>query len=265
MKTASSSSSSSSLSYYSFRNRFTTASTEHDRRGLRRKKRIVTTKSEQKVVHFVNLKNGIEALPMIEEEFCNNEKRDVHFLRIQSTLCERGDVEKIMKELDANFLINLALGNTCVVYDYGSRSEDGCPRAFWYGLEFIKYCVKYEWFGDGGECVLRGKKCTQELEMKRTFFDKSTKRKIRYYRQFVKDGSDSDSIKLIGAYKHTSYDGNAEFYQDRLREWHNNKINDSNSVEIVQIVDEVNTIEERLESLGFNIFRGGSFEKSISS
>ena len=93
--------------------------------------------------HFVNVKNGIEVVPDLRR-FC--EVDHYSFLRIQSTLCERGDVEKVMSELDSNFMMHLSLGSPCVVYDLGSRDvkRDGLPRAFWYGLEFITYCLTKE-------------------------------------------------------------------------------------------------------------------------
>jgi hypothetical protein len=41
-------------------------------------------------------------------------------------------MEKVLTELDANFLIAAALGYSCLVYDYGSRDKErGTPRALW--------------------------------------------------------------------------------------------------------------------------------------
>ena len=67
---------------------------------------VVVSAEHRRVAHFVNLKNGIEALPVLREHF--PEDAPIHFLRVQSTLCERGDMEKIMLELDANLLLKLA-------------------------------------------------------------------------------------------------------------------------------------------------------------
>ena len=142
-------------------------------------------------------------------------------MRMQSTLCERGDMEKIMLEVDSNLLLKLATDAPCVIYDYGSRSEDtGLPRSFWYGLESMMYFLRYEWGFDGygeeegdedgiskrREVVLRGKKCTKEIERKRTFFSKSLKKKLRYYRQFIPE-THSKELRVIGAYKFTVNDG----------------------------------------------------------
>jgi len=232
------------------------------------------------VSHFINLKNGIEALPVLREQFPHEQ---IHFLRVQSTLCERGDMEKIMLEVDANLLLKLATDTPCVIYDYGSRSEEtGLPRSFWYGLESIMYFLRHEWGFDGygeedddgskdgrrrREVVLRGKKCTKEIERKRTFFSKSLKKKIRYYRQFIPE-THSRELKVIGAYKLTAHDGDREYYKETLNEHlriqsststsssHDDNQNDDNSDD-----DSLEATIEKLEQLGFKIFRGGDREQ----
>jgi len=52
---------------------------------------------------------------------------DYAFCRVQSTMCEVGDMEKVLCELDANLLVSLALGYSCVVYDFGSRDKGPDP------------------------------------------------------------------------------------------------------------------------------------------
>jgi hypothetical protein len=62
-------------------------------------------------------------------------------------MCEVGDMEKVLCELDANLLVSLALGYSCVVYDFGSRDKKrGVPRALWYGTEFVRYALDWYWF-----------------------------------------------------------------------------------------------------------------------
>jgi len=202
---------------------------------------------------------------------------------MQSTLCERGDMEKIMLEVDANLLLKLATDRPCVIYDYGSRSEEtGLPRSFWYGLESMMYFLRHEWGFDGygeeddigctdgrrrREVVLRGKKCTKEIERKRTFFSKSLKKKIRYYRQFIPE-THSRELKVIGAYKLTAHDGDREYYKETLNEHlriqsstsrsrsHDDDRNDDNGDD-----DSLEATIEKLEQLGFKIFRGGDREQ----
>ena len=240
---------------------------------------VVVSAEHRRVAHFVNLKNGIEALPVLREHF--PEDAPIHFLRVQSTLCERGDMEKIMLELDANLLLKLATDTPCVIYDYGSRSEDtGLPRSFWYGMEAMMYFLRYEWGFDGygddrdddgnitkREVVLRGKKCTKEIERKRTFFSKSLKKKLRYYRQFIPE-THSKELRMIGAYKLTTNDGDREYYKKTLNEYisSTNEIAKEEEEEEEEENSRINndSLEEtatKLESLGFKIFRGGDREQ----
>jgi len=187
-----------------------------------------------------------------------------------------------MLEVDSNLLLKLATDAPCVIYDYGSRSEDtGLPRSFWYGMEAMMYFLRYEWGFDGygddrdddgnitkREVVLRGKKCTKEIERKRTFFSKSLKKKLRYYRQFIPE-THSKELRMIGAYKLTTNDGDREYYKKTLNEY----ISSTNEIakeEEEEEEEEENSrinndsLEEtatKLESLGFKIFRGGDREQ----
>ena len=245
--------------------------------GERRKPVVVVSAEHRRVAHFVNLKNGIEALPVLREHF--PEDAPIHFLRVQSTLCERGDMEKIMLELDANLLLKLATDMPCVIYDYGSRSEDtGLPRSFWYGMEAMMYFLRYEWGFDGygddrdddddgnitkREVVLRGKKCTKEIERKRTFFSKSLKKKLRYYRQFIPE-THSKELRMIGAYKLTTNDGDREYYKKTLNEYISSTSRNEIAKEEENSRINNDSLEEtatKLESLGFKIFRGGDREQ----
>ena len=64
---------------------------------------------------------------------------NINFVRIQSSHCEAADVVGIINNLDYNFLMNLAIGNVCIVYDFGSRGtgmpendhRNDIPRAMW--------------------------------------------------------------------------------------------------------------------------------------
>jgi len=98
-----------------------------------------------RVRHFINLKNGIEAVPTLHAMNVH----DYAFCRVQSTMCEVGDMEKVLCELDANLLVSLALGYSCVVYDFGSRDKKrGVPRALWYGTEIVRYALDWYWFDE---------------------------------------------------------------------------------------------------------------------
>ena len=168
--------------------------------------------------HFVNLKNGVEAIPTLDALGIPHE-----YLRIQSTMCEVGDMEKVLLELDANFLVSAALGYSCVVYDYGSRDKKrGVPRALWYGLEFVRYALNVEWFGAPDRPpILRGKRVDQDFRRKLGGVSKSCKKRIRYYRQFIPpEVAARGAVRLVGVYQFTEHDDDAPFYAGVLRERH---------------------------------------------
>ena len=165
----------------------------------------------------MNLKNGIEAVPALRDHL----GLEFDFVRIQSTMCEAGDMEKVVGELDANFLIAAALGYSCVVYDYGSRDKKrGAPRALWYGLEFVRYALNVEWFGEADRVpVLRGKNVAHDFSRKLRGFPKSAKKKLRYYRKFLTDDVKArGAVRLVGVYKRTTHDDDDAFYRQLVRE-----------------------------------------------
>jgi hypothetical protein len=55
--------------------------------------------------HFLNLTNGLEALPVLREA-----RLPFAYCRIQSTACEQQKFEQIINEVDANMLMALATG-----------------------------------------------------------------------------------------------------------------------------------------------------------
>lgn len=178
------------------------------------------------VRHFINLKNGVEAIPTLRAVGID----DYAFVRIQSTLCEAGDMEKMMLELDANLLVSLALGYSCVVYDFGSRDKKrGVPRALWYGLEFARFALNRYWF-DGDDAavttdrrgpVLRGKRVDDDFRRKLASLSKSAKKRIKYYRKFVTPEvrATYPGVRLVGAYAVTAKDDDEGFYAETLRGW----------------------------------------------
>ena len=86
-------------------------------------------------VHFINLSNGIELLPMLQGI-------PASFVRIQSSHCEANNFNGILGGLDSTFLMYLAMGHDCYIYDLGSRNKKRkAPRAVWYGITFIKYAL----------------------------------------------------------------------------------------------------------------------------
>lgn len=147
-------------------------------------------------------------------------------------------MEKVLLELDANFLMAAALGHSCMVYDYGSRDRKrGAPRALWYGLEFVRFALNTTWFGEPDRIpVLRGKNVQRDFKKKLDGLSKSTKKRLKYYRKFIPqsgqassgDGKDAENtscvdgepcagaVRLVGVYKFTEHDDDDGFYVESL-------------------------------------------------
>ena len=213
--------------------------------------------------HFVNLKNGIEAVPELR-----GLDLEVNFLRVQSTLCEVGDMEKVILELDASFLLAAALGYSCLVYDYGSRDKKrGTPRAIWYGLEFIRYALNKTWFGKSDRLpILRGKQVESLFSGKLSSMSKSTKKKLKYYRKFLPPevlALDNPAVRLVGVFKVTKHDDDEKFYADLVREQcapetANKKTNPINANQTV--ITERKCVDA-LTALGFKVYYGGDADE----
>lgn len=216
--------------------------------------------------HFVNLKNGIEAIPTLKREL---QIVDYDFVRIQSSLLEAGNVEKMILELDAALLAQLALGRSCFVWDYGSRDVvkgKGNPRALWYGVEFVRFALRREWFPDGVGAtapppVLRGKQVEKDWTNKLSMLSRGAKRKIRYYKQFIPEGV--CDVRLIGVYRPTTHDDDVEFYRSTLfREeeiWNDDDATPTTSSSGGVIMSEEETVRA-IEELGFHLFYSGAEE-----
>ena len=88
---------------------------------------------------YLNLTNGIEFL----DKF-NARVEDIKFVRIQSCACERHLWDKLINDLDYNFLLDLALGYEVVVWDTSARKRES--RAMYQGLKLIEYVLNKIWF-----------------------------------------------------------------------------------------------------------------------
>lgn len=162
------------------------------------------------VYNYINLTNGIEAIPTIPLN------EGYRFIRIQSTLCEQKNWDRIIQELDYDFLMNLALGNKCVVYDFGARKY--IPRAIYQGLLFIKYVLYKRWIGVDYKAILKrsdnkeGINCTRYFEQCYNKLDDRTLRKLDYFKPFLM----TEDIKLNYCSSATIHDGDKEFYRNIL-------------------------------------------------
>jgi hypothetical protein len=164
---------------------------------------------------FLNLTNGIE----IFDKFPNLlSLENVSFIRIQSTHCEQKNYEEMFSNLDSNFLMHLAMGFDCIVYDFGSRRFDGNSRACWQGLELIRFICNKIWF-DLEFLENDDVKKQQEHFIEVYKYCRPLKRKLKYFKKF---STIDPSLKETGvrlkwfSYK-TEHDNDIEFHKNILK------------------------------------------------
>lgn len=143
--------------------------------------------------HYVNLTNGIFQI----------EKNPQHctFIRIQSTACEQKRWQEIILNLSDDLLLNLALGNTCYVYDCGAHKK--VSRAIWQGLEWIKYALNAVWFERDYTPVGRTATAGEYFALCLTKLSNPARNKLKYYRKFL----NCTEIDLVGVCESTECDG----------------------------------------------------------
>jgi len=127
-------------------------------------------------INYLNLTNGLQAIERNELEY-------YRYLRLQSTACEQKRWDFIIQDLDNDFLMNLALGNDCVVYDYSEKKN--CTRALYQGLEWVKYVLSRRWFGADVIPLVRGHNCQKYFDDCYNKLDKKTFRKIDYFKKHI--------------------------------------------------------------------------------
>lgn len=163
------------------------------------------------VKRYINLTNGIEAIPVIDGEYS--------FIRIQSTACEQHLWDKILLELDYDFLMNVALGNQCLIYDFGANKI--VPRSVYQGVKFIVFVLEKRWYGRTTTTyVARGRK--QGCDVTSYFNDlysklsKETFKKLDYFKMFLCGGS----INIGWVTGATQHDNDKIFYSNLMKQIH---------------------------------------------
>lgn len=155
---------------------------------------------------FINLTAGLEHIETLYI-------LPLNFIRIQSTHCEQKHLEHVLRDLDNNFLMKLAIGKECVVLDYTSRKKkNNTSRACWQGLAWIKYCINRIWFKREIKCKYGMHKCFKVHFSRLNYY---TKNKLRYYRKFVMN----NDINLRYVCGPTEHDSNLEYYTDLVRKY----------------------------------------------
>jgi hypothetical protein len=160
-------------------------------------------------IYFINLTCGIEWIPFLDKE-----RGEIHFIRIQSTLLEQGHMERVLQDLDNNFLMHLAIGNTCIFYDVTSRySSERGSRSIWQGIEWIKYCLNKLWFNKKIKCPY-GQHHHFEKEFKK--LSKTTRKKLKYYRKFLQIENLNNLRTICDS---TIHDSDTTFYKNIIGKW----------------------------------------------
>lgn len=163
--------------------------------------------------HFINLTNGIEAIE--EYELSGDE---VEFIRISSTDCEHKlgapQWDSILAELDVGFLLALARGDTCIVYDYSKLRKQS--RAQTYGLLWIMFALNLSWFRrDSSPVMIDGEDMGGMFRrIWRTRVGRRTKKKLAYFQHFLT----TDEVRLRAEPGQTKRDRDWEYYLRVLRD-----------------------------------------------
>lgn len=154
---------------------------------------------------FINLTNGIEAL-----ERYNLNLDDVSFIRLQSCYCERSKFVEILKELDYNFLMYLALGYKCKVYDFGAKS-DTC-KAMYIGMYWVRYALSRRWFSMVLPAEIKGWDLSARFDMFYNQIDYKLKRKLDYFKKYLM----CDEVQIETISSATMNDNKPDYYRHIL-------------------------------------------------
>ncbi len=157
-----------------------------------------------KVKFYLNLTNGIEFLS--DPDF----KEDYNFIRIQSCSCERHLWDKILLDLDYNFLLDIALGYTVVICDASPHKK--FSRALYQGVEFIQYTLNRVWLNKITVPYVKEMNCSKYFNNEFNILSKATIKKIKYLRKFL----NTDKINIIYIGTKTEHDGNYDYFKELL-------------------------------------------------
>lgn len=86
---------------------------------------------------FVNLTSGIEGVKVLGLE-------SYQFVRIRSTAVQLGMYADVIRDLDYNFLMALAIGHRVIVVDASGREMSDAMRV---AVPWIRYTLDRRWYG----------------------------------------------------------------------------------------------------------------------
>ena len=214
------------------------------------------------VRYFINLTNGIEAIPLLQERGIAMDQ--IHFFRLQSTHCESRNYHAIIENIDYNLLLSLALGYVVVLLDFGCRGSkvsdhrDGIPRSYWWGVEWIKFVLNEIWdLETRGEIpMVRGCNVQKAFQEELKAMPKDLRRKIKYFRPYLR----SPRIHLYPVYAKTTKDGDKPYYANLLKTSLEHETKDIHLLETMprQLVDSY--VLQQFVPPHMHIYRSSDFE-----
>lgn len=182
-----------------------------------------------KTIHYVNLTNGIEKIPELE---------DFRFIRIQSSHCEEKKFDLVLRNLSDDFILNCLLGHQINIYDFGARKE--IPRAVWQGVEWIKYIFNLYFLDIETIPITNGVNCLKYFQEQSRKLPEDVKKKLSYHKKFVS----TTSIKINCITTSTTHDGDTKFFQKILWEVSNAK------EDFEKLLKEIRNTSESLKQKG---------------
>lgn len=165
-----------------------------------------------KTINFINLTNGIEAIS-------DYQLTDYQFIRIQSSICESQNWERLIEQIDTNLLMHLALGDCCIIYDYSANKD--IPRALYQGIAFLEFVLERRWFNRNTPMKIRNMTCNDvyyENAYQKIRRNKLIKKKLDYFKKFL----NTDNLNIILHAGKTKYDSRYDKYKEMLlkhKEW----------------------------------------------
>ena len=157
-----------------------------------------------KVVKYLNLTNGLEYLKEI---------KDYKIVRIQSTICEAKNWDKLIQDLDYNFLMDLAQGNKIEIYDTSSKKR--ISRALFQGVEFIKYALNRRWFdNENAQAMVKEQNVTAYFKHEYERLSKNAKSKLDYIKKFL----NANEVNIETFCRKTEHDGDYIYFKELLNE-----------------------------------------------
>ncbi len=152
---------------------------------------------------FINLSNGIQAIKDYQLE-------NYRFIRLQSTACEQKRWGYIIENISDEFLLRLALGEKCTIFDYSNKRQ--IPRSIWQGLEWVKFALCFNWFCEIYQPIGRVSSSQNYFLSQYQRLPRRITTKLRYYRKYLK----TQKLYVYAVTTKTSNDGNYIFYSKCL-------------------------------------------------